>query len=463
MLKSLFDIFTILESLHDGIYLTDSEGKTLYVNSSYERMTGLKKTDVIGKNVVELESQGMFSPITNPSVVKTGKTMTVMQTNKLGHKVVVTGYPIRTLDGDKILGAITIVRDFTILEQLKQEVEYQRTLIQRYREAEHLRSKQNRQVVIKSDKMHRVMAQAIRLAYVDSPVLLTGETGVGKEVIAKTLHSEGPRKDRPMLSVNCAAIPENLLETEFFGYAPGAFTGALVRGKAGLFELADQGTLFLDEIGELPLPMQAKLLRVLQDQEVMRIGGNKVVKVDVRIITATHGDLDAMVKAGRFRQDLLYRLRVAAIEIPPLRSRADDIEPLIEYFLTRFNTKYKRDVQFTQTAIDVLKRYQWPGNVREMENLIQGLIVAFPDGTIDVADLPGFLSRRVFENIADDQIEDIVGQDRLTLNDVLAGVERKLLMYTMERYKGDVYKAARALGCDRTTIQRKLKRYKIDY
>lgn len=463
MLKSLFDAFTILESLHDGIYLTDNEGKTLFVNSSYERMTGLEKEDVIGKNVVELEGQGMFSPITNPSVVKTGKSMTTIQTNKLGHKVVVTGYPVRSLDGSKIFGAITFVRDITILEQLKQEVEYQRTLIQRYREVEHLRGQQDRQVIIKSDIMARVIERAAKLAHVDTPVIIAGETGVGKEVIAKILHSKGPRKDRPMLNVNCAAIPENLVETEFFGYAPGAFTGALVRGKAGFFELADQGTLFLDEIGELPLPMQAKLLRVLQDQEVRRIGNSKTIRVDVRIIVATNRDLDAMAKEGQFRRDLLYRLRVATIEIPPLRRRVADIDPLIQYFLARYNAKYKRDVYFTEEALKVLRNYQWPGNVRELENLIQGLIVALPDGAIDVDDLPGFLSRRVFENVADNQLEEFISHDKLRLCNVMADVERKILLYTMEQSQGDVYKAAKALGCDRTTIQRKLKRYKIEY
>lgn len=457
-----FDTLTILESLQEGIYLTDSNGDTCFVNASYEKMTGINRDDVIGKNVVVLENLGVFSPITNPSVVKTGTPMTVMQTNKTGRKVVVTGYPIRCGATGKVLGAITIVRDITILEKLKQEIDYQRALIQKYQEVEHIRGKQDAQIIAQSDKMHKILALASRLASVDTPVLITGETGSGKEVIAKMLHNQGSRMGRTMLSVNCAAIPEHLVESEFFGYAPGAFTGANLRGKAGLFELADQGTLFLDEIGELPLHMQAKLLRVLQDQEIMRVGGNKVIKVNVRIIAATHCNLEDMVKMGRFRQDLLYRLRVASIEIPPLRERAEDIEPLIKFFLERFNLKYKKDLFLTLNAMEVLRRYQWPGNVRELENVIHSLMIAYPGGKVDAADLPAFLTQRIYEDIAESHLRELIGESGNTLNSILGKMERKLLIYTMEQHGNDPYKVAEALGCDRTTIQRKLKKYKIN-
>jgi len=460
---TLLDIYTVLEAFHEGVYLTDSNGTTLFINSAYEKITGIKHEDVIGKNVAELEKEGYFSPILNPSVIHTGKKATVMQTSKMGQKVVVTSYPVRDRSTNNMIGAITIVRDFSNLEQLKEEVASQRALLQKYREAAIPTDPTSAQMVAASAKMRKMLDLATRLASVDTPVLITGETGSGKEMIAKILHSRGPRKDKTMLSINCAAIPENLLETELFGYAPGAFTGANPKGKPGLFELADQGTLFFDEIGELPPMMQPKLLRVLQNQEIMRMGGNKVIQVNVRIIAATNRNLDEMVKVDRFRQDLLYRLRVASIEIPPLRERPEDIEQLLQFFLARFNAKYNRRMVTTPVAIGILKRYQWPGNVRELENVVEVLAVALQKDVIDAEDLPGLLSKRVYEDIADSQLEGLMSKGRLSLQKMMDDFERKLLIQAMEQNDYDVYKVAKEMDCDRTTIQRKIKKYKLRF
>lgn len=457
----LFDTCTILESFYDGVYLTNSDGITIFVNSAYERITGIKQKDVIGQSVVDLENGGVFSPVTNPSVIKTGQPTTVMQTNKLGNQVVVTGYPIRDINSHNILGAITIVRDLSHLEKLKQEVEFQRALIQQYRQTASLAHKLNTEMIAESEKMRKVLKLALRLASVDTPALITGETGSGKELIAKLLHSQGPRKDRPLLSINCSAIPETLLESELFGYAPGAFTGANPKGKAGLFELANQGTLFFDEIGELPPSMQPKLLRVLQNQEIMRMGGSKIVQVDVRIVAATHRNLDEMVREGRFRQDLLYRLRVASIEVPPLRERPEDIDCLAGLFLERYNGKYKRELRLAPAVLEVFKHYHWPGNVRELQNVIEVLVVAFQSDVVEAGDLPGILSRRVYEDIADSHLKGLMNEGKLSLHSLMDGVERKLISQAMEQHNYDAYEVAKVLGCDRTTIQRKLKKYKI--
>ncbi|MBP2641496.1 MAG: sensor protein [Firmicutes bacterium] len=463
MSHASLDIYTVLEAFHEGVYLTDSNGTTLFINSAYEKITGIKREDVIGKNVIELEKEGYFSPILNPSVIHTGKKATVMQTSKTGQKVVVTGYPVRDISTRSMVGTITIVRDFSNLEQLKQEVEAQRDLLQRYREAAMPNDPGQSKMIAASEKMRDVLELTLRLALVDTPVLITGETGSGKEMIAKILHSRSPRKDKTMLSINCAAIPENLLETELFGYAPGAFTGANPKGKAGLFELADQGTLFFDEIGELPPMMQPKLLRVLQNQEIMRMGGSKVIQVNVRIVAATNRNLDEMVKEGRFRQDLLYRLRVASVEIPPLRERPEDIEQLLQLFLARYNAKYNRHMEITSAALGILKRYQWPGNVRELENVVEVLAVALQKNVIDAEDLPGLLAKRVYEDIADNQLKGLMSKGKLSLQKMMDDFERKLLVQAMEQNEYDVYRVAREMDCDRTTIQRKIKKYKLQF
>lgn len=460
-MSTLLDTYAMLEAIPDGIYLTTSDGTTLFVNSAYERITGIKREKVIGRNVVELEYEGLFSPVTNPSVIKTGQPTTVMQTNKLGQQVVVTGYPIRDTATQNLIGAITIVRDLSQLEKLKQEVEYQRALIQQYREAAIQGSKVKTEMVAESDKMRKVLNIALRFATVDTPVLITGETGSGKELIAKILHSQGPRKDRPFLSINCSAIPDALLESELFGYAPGAFTGANIKGKAGLFELSDQGTLFFDEIGELPQSMQPKLLRVLQNQEIMRVGASKTVQVDVRIVAATHRNLDQMVREGRFRQDLLYRLRVASIEVPPLRARPEDIERLTELFLERNNKKYNRELRLAPAVLDVFRRYQWPGNVRELQSVIEVLVVSFQADLVESSDLPGFLSRGGYEDVAEKYLDGQGNDNNLTLQHLMDGVEAKLISHAMNQHGYDVHEVAKVLGCDRTTIQRKVKKYKI--
>ena len=374
MTGAKFDLDSVLEALPDGVYLTDRNGDTLFVSRSYERITGLAREELLGKNVKELENQGVFSPITNPQIVETGRPLTSLQTNKTGQKLIVSGYPILSRSEGEILGVVTVVRDIPGLDQLKQEIEHQRTLLEKYGE-EAGKSLDQSQPLITGEKMKSVMDLTVRLANVDTTVLISGETGVGKELIAKTLHVAGPRRSKPYFAVNCAAIPETLMESELFGYAPGAFTGAHSKGKPGLFELASEGTLFLDEIGELAVPIQAKLLRAIQAKEIMRIGGKGLIKVDTRVVAATNRDMREMVLAGTLRKDLYYRLTVATIEIPPLRDRPEDVIPLADLFLRRFNAKHRRQVFFTGSAIDALKRYRWPGNIRELENIVESLVV----------------------------------------------------------------------------------------
>lgn len=447
----------ILDVFYDGIYITDKTGKTIKVNKMYEKLTGLNREELLGRNVQDLTKEGVFDTALNPIIVKTGKPQTSLQLTKAGRNVVLNGQPVFDQAGD-VAYVVTYVRDVTVLTQLKEQISHQAELIEKYHsETHYLRAKTFKdKAVIESPKMQKLMGLLKRIAATDSTVLILGDTGVGKDVFATQLHQHSLRHDEPFFKINCATIPETLIESELFGYEPGAFSGASSKGKPGYFEMADKGTLFLDEIGELPLAMQAKLLRVLQDQEVMRIGSTKVKKVDVRFIAATNRNLEQAVKEGTFRSDLYYRLRVAVLDLPPLRERKEEIIPLINFFLDKFNTKYKKRIDLSPEAKVFLQEYQWPGNVREMENMIQGLIVTQEKQLLDIADLPNHI------HPPDDGKENVflsaAPNGELSLNQIMDDFEKELLKKALAAHKS-VSKVADALKVDRSTIHRKLKKY----
>ena len=300
-----------------------------------------------------------------------------------------------------------------------------------------------------SQEMILLMNSLKMIAKTDATVLLLGETGVGKDVIARKIHESSLRYNQPFFKVDCTSIPQNLVESELFGYEAGAFSGANTKGKPGFFEMADGGTLFLDEVGELPFPIQAKLLRVLQDQEIIRVGSTKVKKVDARFIAATNRNLEEAVKEGTFRSDLFYRLRVAVLEIPPLRQRVMDILPLANCFIETFNTKYKKNVTLSQDVEKVFENYQWPGNIREIENLIQSLVVTRDKELIEVADLPN--------NMVPSAVHVL---DNKSLNDIMADIEKEILQKAFQSY-GSIAEVAKVFKVNRTTIFRKLKKYSL--
>lgn len=294
-----------------------------------------------------------------------------------------------------------------------------------------------------------------KVAMTDATVLLLGETGVGKDVFSRRIHERSLRQNEPFLKVDCSSIPENLIESELFGYESGAFSGANTKGKPGLFEVADKGTLFLDEIGELPLLMQSKLLRALQDRELIRVGSTKVRKFDVRFIAATNRNLEEEVKNGRFRSDLFYRLRVAVLQIPPLRERVGDILPLACLFFEKYNAKYRKDVTFTKEVSKAFQNYKWPGNVREMDNFIQSLIVTRDSEILEVSDLPHYM----LCDASDMERSSLSGENR-SLDELMCEYEKNLLKNALEVH-GSVAKAAKFLKVDRTTIFRKGKKYSL--
>ncbi len=439
----------IMDVLSDGIYITDREGRTILVNRMYEQLTGLKRSDLADRLVTDLVEEGIFDVVLNPAIVKTKKPKTIIQTTKVGKKVILNGYPVLDSAGHVALVA-TFVRDITSLSKIKEQLAYQQELLERFNEVQcySRRETVQRAFLFESRQMRNLLDLIDTLAVTDATVLLQGETGVGKDVLAKYIHEKSIRTDHGFFKVDCAAIPPSLVESELFGYDPGAFSGANTKGKPGFFEMAHKGTLFLDEIGELPLAMQVKFLRILQDREIIRIGATKVKKVDVRFIAASNRNLDDAVKEGSFRRDLYYRLQVAVVKIPPLRERKDDTLPLVRHFLAMFNAKYRKDLALTPETESALLDYGWPGNVRELENLIHGLVIMLQKKWVDTADLPPSMLIAPKEDA-----------DR-SLNAIMANMERELLRNALQIY-GSAAEVAVHFNVDRSTIFRKLKKYAL--
>jgi PAS domain S-box-containing protein len=449
---------SILDTLSDGVYLTDRDGKTLKVNSVYERLTGLTRDQLLGRNVRELVEKGVFNVIVNPEIVGLGKPVTRLQTNLHGRRVVLNGYPIMDESGEVVLVA-TYVRDITTISRMKDQIAEQQELIEKFHTNIDYMNKSKlveHPLVYVSEGMNRTMERLKRLALSDATVLLLGETGVGKDVLARNIYEMSDRRTRPFFKIDCSSIPENLIESELFGYASGAFSGALSKGKIGFFEMADKGTIFLDEIGELPLSMQSRLLRVLQDMEVVRVGSTQPRKVDVRIIAATNRDLLAEVQRGTFRSDLYYRLRVGVLTIPPLRERPEDIPHLVKFFLDAYCLRYRKKVAFSPEVLNVMKRHRWPGNVREMENLIQSLVITSERGTVETPELPICM---IDDAGIKDTLPPFTGYLEVagsrSLKEIMADIERKLIRDALELH-GSVTKVAKLFGVNRTTIFRKL-------
>lgn len=442
----------ILDALSDGIYISDCKGNTLRVNRMYEHLTGLTQAELQGKNVRALVQEGVFDKVLNPEIIKTGKSLTHVQQLKNGKKLVLSGFPVFDEAGDICL-VVTFARDITMLSQLNDQVAEQQELINKFHDQlAYIVGEQTRvlEPVYESREMSNVIQLLHRFAVTDATLLLLGETGVGKDVFARLTHDQSPRKNKILLKVDCGGISETLTESEMFGYMPGAFTGASSKGKAGYFEIADGGTIFLDEVGELPLSMQTRLLRVLQDGEIMRVGASSPRKVDVRIIAATNRNLQENVESGTFRRDLYYRLNVATVHIPPLRDRNEDVHLLANHFLKMYTGKYRKTMAFMDITLDCLRRYNWPGNVRELQNIIHSLVITKNTAHISPRDLPPHISG------SHDTVysEDIMTGQR-PLRDIVADLERDFLLKALEVH-GSVQKVATLFQVNRSTVFRKI-------
>ncbi|MBK5537513.1 sigma 54-interacting transcriptional regulator [Pseudomonas sp. TH05] len=443
----------LLNALHDGVYITDGQGKTLKVNQAYERLTGLSGADLLGRQMQELVKSGLISQSASLRVLQDGKPTSVMQSLSQGKKLLVSATPILAAD-QSIRYVVSTVRDMTELLRMKRERDELQQLKQLRNSTARLHAGQ-RDNLLQSPLMAdqevsgRVFALARQVADCDVKVLLQGETGVGKTLVAQYIHNASGRAREPFLALNCGALPENLIEAELFGYAPGAFTGAGSKGKRGLLELAHNGTLFLDEIGDLPLAVQVKLLKVIEENRFIPVGGLELKEVDVRIISATHHDLKQRVAEGKFRADLYYRLNVVPIMIPALRERSEEVGPLLEYYLQHFNQRYQRQAQWSLEALDLLGEYAWPGNIRELINVVERLVVTCSNPVIEALDLP--------EEIIDVQARN-TDDSRLPLRKVLENAERQAIRSALQLHK-TTRLAAKALGVSQATVVQKMKRW----
>lgn len=444
----------ILDHSYDEIFVTDKNGITIYVNEACKRNYGAEPEKLIGQKAGQMAFEGFCFPPITPIILREKRRVTLEQETITGRKIVTTAEPVFDENGELEL-IIMNVRDIYQIDEIKHDLEKTLELVEKYKqEVEELRRRefQNEDLVARDKVMLELLELAQRIAPVDSNVLILGESGTGKGVLAKHIHKLSSRKNGPFININCAAIPDQLLESELFGYAPGTFTGADKKGKIGLIELAAGGTLFLDEIAEIPLSLQAKILHVIQEFKFSPVGGRESKKVDCRIITATNSDLAEAVKQGKFRGDLYFRLKVIELEMPPLRERKGDILPLIYFFLNKYDNKYKTAHQFAQDCLDVLFQYTWPGNIRELEHLVERLVVTTPGSIIKVTDLPKSFRNNLGGSATGFDISD------MSLTGALTQVERTLVVEAYKRYKS-TYKVAEALKISQSKAWRLIGKY----
>ncbi|RFU70917.1 PAS domain S-box protein [Peribacillus saganii] len=437
----------VFNSLYDGVYVTDGKGTTLFINKAYQRITGIKEEEVYGKHMGHLIEEGIISISASLEAILKKQPVTLIQKIRNERRIIVSSTPIMSAKGD-VLYVLSSVRDITELIRLKHELDLQKLTFKHVADTSFLPEHSGFDNLVIGPSTRPLFKLADKVAKTDAKILLQGETGVGKSLIAKYIHSRSLRSNGTFMEINCGAIPEHLVEAELFGYEPGSFTGALKQGKKGIFEEANGGTLFLDEIADLPLHLQVKLLKAVEENRFMRVGGTETVQVDVRIITATHRNLKNLVNEGRFREDLYYRLNIVTFEVPPLRDRREEIMPLLEMYLNRYNTKYEEDKKITPECYEWLTNYGWPGNIRELANLVERLVVITFNTDIDVSDLPPFLQPAILKT------------ETGTLKEETAKLERSLILEAIHQY-GSTRSAAKSLGISQSAIVQKMKKYHI--
>ena len=443
----------IFETVYNWFVVVDTEGIIRMINKSYCDFLETTEEEALGKHVTEvIENSRMHI------VVKTGiREIGDMQKIK-GNKMIADRIPI-VVDGE-IIGAVGTVLFKDVVEfeayvnrihRMERELEFYKKELKKALGSDFTFE----HIIGTSQNIKRFKKFAKQVANTKSNILLMGESGTGKGLFASAIHNYSTRGEYPLISINCAAIPHDLLESELFGYEQGAFTGAKKGGKPGKFELANNSTIFLDEIAELPLNMQAKLLKVIQEKEIDRVGGTKSQKIDVRIITATNQDLEELVKKKKFREDLYYRLNVVSIEIPPLRDRKEDIPLLIKYLLGKFSKEMDKFVtQVSPAAMDSLMAYDWPGNVRELENIIERAFnIIDKETTIVLQHLPYYINNNEPEN---------KNKKQRGLKEILEEVEKNAIEKSLVENHGNKYRTAKELNISRTSLYEKIQKYRLD-
>ena len=472
------DLCTILDALEDPIHIIDTDGILVFANLAWEKLIGLPRESAVGLYINDAISRGnqgfyfsiekdedsraaqfthfdqkLFDSIALTALEKR-KRVSMFAYSSSKNRFMLTSIPL--YKGDRLQYVLTWCRDLTnfsqLCDDLQSAIEKNKLISEELEFYRKMTTSQN--MIGKCPQMIALMKTVEYVAGTDATVLITGESGVGKEVLTNEIYQRSGRKGKPFIRVNCASIPESLMESELFGYERGAFTGA-VKSKPGMFELANHGTLLLDEVGELPRALQPKLLRALQEREIIRVGGISTIPVDVRLIAATNQDLEAMVEGGTFRRDLYYRLNLIPLHIPPLRERGDDIPLLAVHFLEKFNAKYGKKKELTDEAMQIMKEYPWPGNIREMENLLERLVIIGEEHWLTAPRL-----RAILEN--GDGAALRLDPSGASLKDMVADYEKKLLKEALTRY-GTTYKTAQALNTSQPTVARKAKLYGLEW
>lgn len=450
---SVFDqepLRSLMDALHDGVYITDARGITMTINNAYERITGIKREQVVGFHMADLVKAGFISKSASLEVIREHRPITLVQTIHGSRKIVVTGTPMFHGDGS-LAYVVTSVRDITEL-LLAKHAQEQLEQIERIREAYQVPDvlALSAPGVITSPSTEPCFELAQRVAKSTAKVLIQGETGTGKTLLARYIHQHSERADGPFMELNCTAFPEGLLEAELFGYAAGAFTGAAPKGKQGLLDVAHGGTLFLDEIGDLPMALQVKLLKVVEENRYLPVGGTSFRQANVRLITATHQHLLERVKQGAFREDLFYRLSVVPIELPPLRERREEIIPLLNHYLSYFSERHGVRRTWNPEALELLAGYCWPGNIRELMNLTERLAVTVVDEQVTTAVLPAelFPSPSFTPSLLQGDLREQVQQ-----------FEYQLIQQALAHH-GSTRAAAAALGVDQSTLVKKQRRWR---
>lgn len=440
----------LMDSVSEDLLIADGKGTVMMVSSSFENVYSIAENKVIGRTVYELEKEGVFKPSIVAEAIRQNKKVTMEQTNSSGRIIVVTATPIKDEKGNIDL-VVSYSRDITEVVELQKKYANLQDEVHRYTtEIDRLRNRNSEGIVSNSKAMEAIMQSVDQVADYDVNILILGDSGVGKTSIARRIHQKSERAGESFIEINCAAIPETLLEAELFGYEKGAFTGADSKGKQGLIELADKGTLFLDEISEIPLPLQSKLLKAIQEKEIIRVGGIQPIHVDFRLIAASNEDLGKCVAEGTFRKDLFYRLNVMQIQIPPIADRKDDVAPLIEYFMEQFIEKYNKKKRITSDAMELMIDYHWPGNVREISNVVERMFITSDSDEIGPEALPDEIRSREFMPENNDYDE--------PLDSILEKVEERVILDSYRRFKTSTA-VARHLGISQPTASRKIAKY----
>ena len=460
---TLDQIIPILNVITDAVFIDDADGICQWCNDACEEMYNIEYDEIVGRHVEDLEKSGIFTPSVTRRVLEEKREITIIHENRFGRRLLTTGSPVFVpmTSGEWVAAGegrysrtiafvLTTSRDITQISTVQEQPDTPGSALLKARNLDVPEDVGSSFIVSESEAMHNVMALTKKLASVNTTVLITGESGVGKGLIARRLHEEGVRWKKPFVTVNCGAIPDNLIESELFGYVAGAFTGSRADGKQGLFEAAQDGTIFLDEISELPLNLQVKLLQVIQERQITPVGGTRPIPVDVRIISATNRNLEELVKEGRFREDLYYRLNVVPISVPALRERPADIIPLIQMNIARCNRELGETKSISPDALSILLKYPWPGNIRELQNIIERLVITTSHNVITEDDIFIFIK----EAAEDNQIN----YADTSLAAALERAEKEILSRALENYKS-TRAIARVLKVSQPTIVRKLNKY----